>query len=105
MKRIPYKPASTLPPETQTLSTLAQALIGCAIGVGTVVVVAMMGVLTAIFGIEFRGWWWIGVFVYIWMLVFISLRKRWHAMLVSAIGVTAIGIILERIVLHLIGGA
>jgi hypothetical protein len=98
---IPYQPPSPLPPPTQTLSAVAQVLIGLAIGVGTL---AMM-VVMALLGADLGGLWWVAIFIYIWALVFIALRKRWYAMIFTAAGVSALGAVLGRVLVHLSGAA
>jgi hypothetical protein len=96
---IPYQPPSLLPPPTQKLSVVAQLLIGLAIGVGTLVVMVLMGVI----GAELRAWWWLAVFAYIWVLVFIALGKQWYAMIFTAAVITALGAVLGRVLVHATG--
>ena len=96
---IPYQPPSPLPPETQTLSAFAQVLIGSAIGVASIIGMFVMGAL----GIDTHGSWWRAVFAYIWVLVFIAIRKRWYAMIFTAMFFTALGAVLGRVLVHLSG--
>jgi hypothetical protein len=98
---IAYQPPSPLPPPTQTLSAVAQVLIGAALGFVSLVGMVVMGAL----GADLHGLWWVAVFVYIWVLVFIAIRKRWYAMIFTAMLISAVGAVLGRVLVHVSGAA